>query len=118
MSQIANDTRLPCKPQYVRVELDEDMAPEGPLKGGRWPGRKGVLIYHFFGSQEPIIEGCHKLRPGDRVCVNAGEYEGCFGTVLGRAWRYSGYTYGVRRAYTKRITMTVQVEKTTEFEVA
>lgn len=112
------DTRLPSKPQYVRVELDADMAPKGPLRGGGWPGRRGVLTYHFFPSQEPTIKGCRKLKPGDRVCVNAGEYEGCFGTVLGRSWRYSGYTYGVRRSRTKTITMQVVVDQTAEFEVA
>lgn len=115
---IGRDTRLPCKPQYVRVELDADMAGPGPLRSGRWPGRERVLTYHFFPSQEPKIDGCRKLRAGDRVCVNAGLYEGCFGTVLGRSWRWSGYTYGVRRARRKSVTMQVVVDKTTEFEVA
>lgn len=118
MTTIARDTVLPTKPQYVRVELDADMAPEGPLHGGRWPGRERVLTYHFFKSQEPSIDGCHKLTPGDRVCVNAGLYEGCFGTVLGKSWRWSGYTFAVRRAYTKTVTMQVTVDKTAEFEVA
>jgi hypothetical protein len=117
-TKIERNTRLPSKPQYVRVELDADMAPEGPLRGGAWPGRKYVLVYHFFSSQEPTIRDCRKLHPGDRVCVNAGEYEGCFGTVLGKSWRYSGYTYGVRRARTEKVKMLVQVEKTAEFEVA
>jgi hypothetical protein len=111
MTKIARDTRLPSKPQYVRVELDADMAPEGPLRGGRWPGREHVLTYHFFPNGA-------KLHAGDRVCVNAGEYEGCFGTVLGKSWRYSGYTYGVRRARTQQITVQVVVDKTAEFEVA
>jgi hypothetical protein len=112
VTKIARDTRLPCKPQYVRVELDADMAPAGPLRGGRWPGRERVLTYYSF----PTDGG--KLTAGDRVCVNAGLYEGCFGTVLGKSWRYSGYTYGVRRARTKTITMQVVVDKTAEFEVA
>lgn len=96
---------LPHKPQYVRVELDEDMAPEGPLRGGRWPHRERVLTYHHFGKR--------KLRPGDRVCVNGGVYEDCFGTVLGKSRRYGGHTYGVRRARTKTITVPVP----TEFEI-
>lgn len=102
--------RLPCKPQYVRVELDADMAPHGPLRGGGWPGRKRVLTYHFFGKR--------KLHAGQRVCVNEGLFEGCFGTVIGRAWRYKGYTYNVRRARTKTITVQVQLDKTVEVEVA
>lgn len=102
--------RLPRKPQYVRVELDADMAPEGPLHGGAWPGRERVLTYHFFGKR--------KLRAGQRVCVNEGLFEGCFGTVLGRDWRRNGYTYGVRRARTKTITVQVQVDKQVEVEVA
>lgn len=28
MTKITRETILPCKPQYVRVELDEDMAAE------------------------------------------------------------------------------------------
>lgn len=115
MTKIARDTVLPCKPQYVRVELDEDMAPEGPLHGGRWPGRERVLTYHFFPSFSSTRRRGRTLKPGDRVCVNAGLYEGCFGTVLGRAWRWSGYTYGVRRAKTKSVTT---VDRTAEFEVA
>lgn len=111
MTTIAPDTRLPSKPQYIRVELDADMAPEGPLHGGRWPGRERVFTYHFFPNEA-------KLHAGDRVCVNAGKYEGCFGTVLGRSWYYSGYTFGVRGAYTKTVTVQVTVDKTAEFEVA
>ena len=102
--------KLPCKPQYVRIELDEDMAAEGPLRNGAWPGRAYVLTYHYFGGDE--------LRPGDRICVNTGDYEGCFGTVLGRSWRYSGFTHDVRRARTKTVTFQVTVDKTAEFEVA
>lgn len=102
--------RLPRKPQYVKVRLDADMAPDGPLRGGRWPGRERVLTYHFFGKR--------KLRAGQRVCVNDGLYKDVFGTVLGRAWRWSGYTYGVRRARTKQITVQVQVDKTVKVEVA
>jgi hypothetical protein len=102
--------RLPRKPQYVKVRLDADMAPDGPLRHGAWPHAKGVLTYHYFGKRP--------LGRGDRVCINEGEYEGCFGTVLGRSWRYSGYSYGVRRAHRKSVTVLVQVEKTTEFEVA
>lgn len=102
--------RLPRKPQYVRVELDADMAPDGPLRGGRWPARARVLTYHYFGK--------HKLRAGQRVCVNDGLYKDVFGTVLGRSWRWSGYTYGVRRARTKTITVQVTVPKTTEVEIA
>lgn len=109
---------LPSKPQYVRVELDADMAPEGPLRGGRWPGRKRVLTYHYFPSLTPSRRRGKKLRAGDRVCVNDGLYEGCFGTVLGRSWRWSGYTYGVRRTGIKQITVQVTVDKTAEFEVA
>lgn len=101
---------LPGKPQYVRVELDADMAPEGPLRGGRWPHRERVLTYHYFGKG--------KLRPGDRVCVNGGEYEDCFGTVLGKSRRYRGYSYSVRRARIKTVKFTVEVERTAEFEVA
>lgn len=115
---ITRDTVLPCKPQYVRVELDKDMAPEGPLYGGRWPGRERVLTYHFFPSFSSTRRRGRTLKAGDRVCVNAGLYEGCFGTVLGRAWRWSGYTYGVRRAKIKQITVQVKVDKTAEFEVA
>lgn len=100
--------RLPRKPQYVRVELDADMAPEGPLHGGRWPGRTRVLTYHFFGPR--------KLRAGERVCVNDGLYENVFGTVLGREWRWKGYTYGVRR--TRMKTITVQRPAKVEVEVA
>lgn len=122
MSKIDRSTVLPCKPQYVRVELDEDMAGEGPLFGGRWPGRwpgrERVLTYHFFPSLKPNRRRGRKLKAGDRVCVNGGLYEGCFGTVLGRSWRWSGYTYGVRRTQRKSITMQVVVDKTTEFEVA
>jgi len=110
VDRLPRDVRLPCKPQYVRVELDSDMAPEGPLRGGRWPGRRGVLTYHYFGRK--------RLRAGERVCVNGGEYENVFGTVLGRSWRYSGYTFGVRRARQKTLTFTVEVERTTEVEVA
>ncbi len=109
--------RLLGKPQYFLVRLDADMAPEGPLRGGRWPIAKGlvswyherVLTYHYVG--EP-------LRRGARVCVNDGRYEGCFGTVIGKSRYYRGYTYGVRRARRKSVTMMVEVEKTTEFEVA
>lgn len=109
--------RLPRKPQYVLVKLDADMAPEGPLYNGKWPVAKGlfsryyegVLTYHWFGKR--------KLRRGDRVCVNEGLYKDCFGTVVGRA-RWSGYTYGVRRVRRKSVTVKVEVEKTTEFEVA
>lgn len=115
---VQRDTRLPCKPQYVRVELDADMAPEGPLRGGQWPGRDRVLAFHFFPSLTSARKRGRTLKPGDRVCVNAGLYEGCFGTVLGRAWRWSGYTYGVRRTKRKSITVQVKVDKTTEFEVA
>lgn len=118
MSTVGRSTRLPCKPQYVRVELDADMAPEGPLHGGRWPGRERVLAFHFFPSLKTARRRGHTLKAGDRVCVNAGLYEGCFGTVLGRAWRWSGYTYGVRRARKQTVTMKVTVDKTTEFEVA
>lgn len=102
--------KLPGKPQYVKVRLDADMAPDGPLRGGAWPHAEGVLSYHYFGPRS--------LGRGDRVCVNEGEYEGCFGTVIGRSWRYKGYTYGVRRARTKTITVQVQVDKTVEVEVA
>lgn len=118
MSKIDRDTCLPCKPQYVRVELDADMAGEGPLHGGRWPGRERVLTYHFFPSFTSSRRRGRTLKPGDRVCVNAGLYEGCFGTVLGRAWRWSGYTYGVRRTRTKSVTFQVTVDRTAEFEVA
>lgn len=118
MTKIDRYTRLPCKPQYVRVELDADMAGEGPLRGGRWPGRKRTLTYHYFPSLTPSRRRGKKLRAGDRVCVNDGLYEGCFGTVLGRAWRWSGYTYGVRRTRTKTVTFQVTVDKTAEFEVA
>ena len=102
--------RLPRKPQYVKVRLDADMAPEGPLRGGKWPHAERVLTYHYFGKRP--------LRHGDRVCVNEGEYAECFGTVLRRSYRYSGYTYGVRRTRRERVTITVPVEKTAEFEVA
>lgn len=102
--------RLPRKPQYVRVELDADMAGPGPLRGGRWPGRKRTLTYHYFGAT--------KLRAGDRVAVNDGLYKDCFGTVLGRAWRYRGYTYGVRRTKTRTVTFTETVARAAEFEVA
>ena len=102
--------RLPRKPQYVRVELDADMAPDGPLRGGRWPGRARVLTYHYFGPR--------RLRAGERVCVNDGLYENVFGTVLGRSWRRKGYTYGVRRTRKKTITVQVTVPKTTEVEIA
>lgn len=118
MTEITRDTSLPCKPQYVRVELDADMAGEGPLHGGRWPGRARVLTYHFFPSHSPNMGGYRKLKPGDRVCVNAGLYEGCFGTVLGRARRWSGYTFGVRRAKTKTVTLQETVDRKAEFEVA
>lgn len=118
MRPVTRDTVLPCKPQYVRVELDEDMAGDGPLRGGRWPGRQRTLTYHFFPSLTSARRRGRTLKPGDRVCVNGGLYEGCFGTVLGRAWRWSGYTYGVRRAKTKTVTFEVKVEKTAEFEVA
>lgn len=100
--------KLPRKPQYVRVELDADMAPEGPLRGGRWPGRERVLTYHFFGR--------HKLRRGERVCVNAGYFENAFGVVRGRSWRYSGFTYGVRRSRLK--TITVQRPAKVQVEIA
>lgn len=118
MTKIAQDAVLPCKPQYIRVELDADMAGEGPLRGGRWPGRERVLAFHFFPSLTPIRSGGRKLQPGDRVCVNAGLYEGCFGTVLGRAWRWRGYTYGVRRTKTKTVTFQETVDRKAEFEVA
>lgn len=111
MPGTSRDTRLPSKPQYVRVELDADMAGDGPLRGGRWPGRERVLVYHFFPN-------ARKLAAGERVCVNAGEYEGCFGTVLGKSWRWSGYTYGVRPTRTKTITFQETVDRTAEFEVA
>lgn len=111
-TMIERDTRLPSKPQYVRVELDADMAGPGPLRGGRWPGRERVLTYHFFPN------GRAKLRAGDRVCVDGGLYEGCFGTVLGRSWRWKGYSFSVRRTKTKSITFQVTVDKTAEFEVA
>lgn len=91
--------RLPRKPQYVRVELDADMTE-----------RPRTLTYHYLGKGN--------LRPGDRVCVNDGEYRDVFGTVLGRSRRYSGYTYGVRRVKTKTIQFTETVERTAEFEVA
>ncbi len=101
--------KLPRKPQYVRVELDADMVEgEGPLRDGRWPGRSRVLTFHWFGKR--------KLAAGDRVCVNDGFYRDVFGTVLGRSWRYSGYTYPVRRA--RRKTITVQMPKQIEVEVA
>lgn len=115
---VTRATSLPCKPQYVRVELDADMAAEGPLHGGRWPGRERVLTYHFFPSLSPARRRGRKLKAGDRVCVNAGLYEGCFGTVLGRSWRWTGYTYGVRRTRKQTVTVQVKVDKTTEFEVA
>lgn len=115
---ITRDTYLPCKPQYVRVELDADMAPEGPLHGGRWPGRERVLTFHFFPSSKLARKRGRTLKAGDRVCVNAGLYEGCFGTVLGRSWRWTGYTFGVRRTRRESVTVQVQVDKTTEFEVA
>lgn len=118
MREITPDTFLPSKPQFVRVELDDDMAGSGPLPGGRWPGRKFVLTYHFFPSDVPTREGGRKLKAGDRVCVNAGAYENCFGTVLGRAWRWQGYTFGVRRARTKTVTFQETVDRTAEFEVA
>lgn len=104
------DVRLPCKPQYVKVRLDANMAPDGPLRGGRWPGAERVLTYHYFGKR--------RLRRGDRVAVNGGLYQDCFGTVIGRSWRWSGYTYGLRRTRRKSITVQVQVDKTAEFEVA
>lgn len=115
---VTHKTALPCKPQYVRVELDKDMAGEGPLYGGRWPGRERVLTYHFFSSLTGGRRRGRKLAAGDRVCVNAGLYEGCFGTVLGRSWRWTGYTYGVRRTRKQSVTVQVTVDKTTEFEVA
>jgi hypothetical protein len=118
VSAIDQDTRLPCKPQYIRVELDEDMAPEGPLRGGRWPGRERVLTFHFFPSFKSARRRGRKLKAGDRVCINAGLYAGCFGTVLGRSWRWTGYTYGVRRTRKQNITVQVTVDKTAEFEVA
>lgn len=109
--------RLPREPQYVLVRLDADMAPDGPLAGGKWPVAKGlftrhyerVLTYHHFGKR--------RLRRGDRVCVNEGLYEGCFGTVVGRS-RYNEYTFGVRRTRRKSITVQVQVDKTVEVEIA
>jgi hypothetical protein len=110
--------KLPCKPQYVLVKLDEDMAGPGPLEGGRWPVAKGlvrryrshVLTYHRFGRKP--------LRKGDRVAVSGGLYENCFGTVIGRDWRRNGYTYPVRRTTTKPVTLTVEVEQTVEVETA
>lgn len=118
MDKVERGTRLPCKPQYVRVKLDADMAPEGPLRGGRWPGAERVLTFHFFPSLNATQRRGRTLKTGDRVCVNAGLYEGCFGTVLGRSWRWTGYTYGVRRTRRKTVKVTVPVEKTAEFEVA
>jgi hypothetical protein len=86
------------------------MAPDGPLRGGRWPGRRGVLTFHYFGRK--------RLRAGERVCVNGGLFENVFGTVLGRSWRYSGYTFGIRRARTKRIIVQEIVDKTVKCEIA
>jgi hypothetical protein len=110
MDRLPRGVRLPCKPQYVRVELDADMAPDGPMRGGGWPGRWGVLTFHYFGRK--------RLRIGERVCVNGGLFEDVFGTVLGRSWRYSGYTFGVRRTRRKSVTVQKTVDRTTEFEVA
>jgi len=104
------DVRLPAKPQYVKVRLDADMAPDGPLRDGAWPGAERVLTYHYFGKRP--------LRRGDRVAVNGGLYENCFGTVLGKSRGWSGYSYGVRRTRRKRIEVDVTVKKTAEFEVA
>jgi hypothetical protein len=95
--------RLPRKPQYVRVELDTDMVP-----ARNWPGRERVLVFHYLGDRS--------LKRGARVCVNSGNYAEVFGTVLGRAWRYSGHTHGLRRAHRK--TITVQVPRQIEVEVA
>lgn len=97
--------RLPRKPQYVRVELDADMAESPP---GGWPHGARTLTYHFLGKR--------KLQPGDRVCVDEGSYRDVFGTVLGRSWRYSGFTYSVRRA--RRRTIAIQVPSEIEVEVA
>lgn len=104
------DVRLPAKPQYVKVRLDADMAPDGPLRGGAWPHAERVLTFHYFGKRP--------LRRGDRVAVNGGLYENCFGTVIGKSWRYKGYSYGVRRTRRKSVTVDVTVQKTAEFEVA
>lgn len=88
--------------QYVEVRPDTDMVPEGPLRD--------VLVCHYFGAD--------KLRPGARVCVNNGRYQDVFGTVIQRTARPRGRTYGVRRARRKPVTVTVEVEKTVEVEVA
>lgn len=96
--------KLPRKPQYVLVELDADMVPpKFP-----WPERERILTFHHFGRLP--------LKRGDRVCVNDGEFKDAFGTVKGRSWRWSGYSFGVRR--TKRKTITVNVPKQIEVEVA
>lgn len=87
------------------------------MSDGRWPGRERVLAFHFFPSLTSMRRRGRPLRAGDRVCVNGGLYEGCFGTVLGRAY-WSGYTYGVRRAKTKTVTFQETVDRTAEFEVA
>lgn len=108
--------RLPRKPQYVLVRLDEDMVPEGPLRGGRWPRAKGLLSHYYEGVLTYHHFGKRPLRKGDRVCVNDGLYRNVFGTVIGRARRYSGYTYGVRRSRLKTITVDVPTE--IEVEVA
>lgn len=104
------DVRLPCRPQYVKVRLDADMAPDGPLENGAWPHAERVLTYHYFGKR--------RLRRGDRVAVNGGLYQDCFGTVIGRDWRRKGYTFGVRRTRRRSITVDVTVKRTAEFEVA
>lgn len=100
--------RLPRRPQYVTVRLDADMAPEGPLLGGKWPGLKRALTYHYFGPR--------RLRYGARVCVNDGQFKNTFGTVINPRSLYRGYTYGVRRVKRKTIALPTTVD--VEVEVA